>query len=173
MKTWRRMPIISLVAISLLAVSILLVPAATAAEEQAPTPTHQEMMDRSSKLMGFDMAKVNQHFYLTKNGGVVEITAKDPGDTGTIAAIQKHLGSEAKAWEKGNFDLPTQEHGKAPDGVFWMKKLRNEITFQAVPGDDGAVLRILTVNPKAKESVYEFIRFQINEHNTGDPLKLE
>jgi len=154
------------------AVVLVLTPAAKAGDP-AQEPDHQAMMTRGSKLMGFDLSKVNHHFYLIANGGVVEITAKDPDDKQTILAIQKHLKEQAKAFEKGNFDIPTQVHGRVPDGVPMMKKLRNEINFNARPNDDGAALRMLTVNPAARESIYEFIRFQINEHHTGDPLQVE
>ncbi len=166
MRTTRKL-VLAASLISLLICLAVFVPAAA-----AQTPDH-ETMERASRLMGFDLSKVNHHFVLLTNGGAIEITAKDPKDKQTVDAIQKHLMSQAKLWERGNFDLNTQIHGKVPDGVPTIKKLRNEITFDVRPLDDGGLMRILTVNQQAKQSVYEFMRFQINEHHTGDSLQVE
>jgi len=51
-----------------------------------------------------------------------------------------------------------------------LKKMRNEITFYTNKQDDGGVLRMFTTNEQAKQALYEFIKFEISEHNTGDAL---
>lgn len=135
--------------------------------------THQMMDQRGAKAMGFDQAKVVHHFYLLKNGGAVEVSAKNADDKDTIAAIQQHLANQAKAFEKGNFETPTEVHAKPPDGVPVLKKLRREITFEVVQMDSGAALRMLTVNSQAKQAIHDFMKFQIQEHQTGDPMHVE
>lgn len=140
----------------------------------AQKPNDHEMMDRrGAKAMGFDQAKALHHFYLLKNGGAVELSAKDPNDKETIAAIQQHLALQAKAFEKGNFEAPIETHGKPPDGVPVLKKLRREITFEVVQMDAGAALRMFTINAQARQAIHDFMKFQIQEHQTGDPMEVE
>jgi hypothetical protein len=63
-------------------------------------------------------------------------------------------------------------HGTTPPGVPTMKKLHSEIRYQYQQTDTGGKIAIDTTNPKALKAVHEFLRFQISEHQTGDPIKL-
>jgi hypothetical protein len=129
--------------------------------------------DKDPRPMSFDEGKATQHFYLLKNGGAVELAAKDPADKSTIDAIQKHLESQAKNFEKGNFDVPTTEKGKLPESVNTMKKLRKEITFEVMQMDAGAALRMFSVNTQARQAIQDFLKLQIEEHHTGDPIEVQ
>ncbi len=129
-----------------------------------------EMNSRFGKVLGTDVEKISQHYYLVKNGGVIELTAKDPSDAGSVKAIQKYLDMQKDLFEKGKNETEVEVHGKVPDGSLALKKLRNDITFYTSKTEDGAVLRMFTTNDQAKQAVYEFIKFQIGEHQTGDAL---
>jgi hypothetical protein len=123
--------------------------------------------------MGFDPAKTVAHFYLLKNGGAIELSAKAETDKDTIDAIQRYVAAQAKAYDKGSFDIPTEMNGKPVDGVPVIKKLRKEITFEVVPMDTGAALRMLSVNGPAKQAIQDYVKFQIIERKSGDPLTVE
>ena len=138
-----------------------------------PFVAFAQKADKDANLMLFDQDKTTHHFYLLKNGGAVELSAKDPADKSTIDAIQKHLASQAKSFEKGNFDMPAAEKGKVPDGVNTMKKLRKEITFEVMQMDAGAALRMFSVNTQARQAIQDFLKFQIEEHHTGDPTEVQ
>lgn len=136
--------------------------------------TKDEAKQKSSSMpMGFDVDKAVHHFYLLKNGGAIELTAKDANDAAMIKTLKQHLEMQAKNFEKGNFETQMQVHGKLPDGAPMLKKLRNEITYDVKSLDNGATLRIFSVNPEARQAIHEFLKFQINEHQTGDPLTVE
>lgn len=141
-----------------------------AAQAQAAAPTAPELKTRFSKALGTDVDKVAQHYYLVKNGGVIELSAKDPNDTATVKAIQKYLDMQKDLFEKGKNESETEVHGKMPDGAPAMKKLRNDITFYSSKTDEGGVLRMFTVSDQAKQAVYEYIKWEIGEHQTGDAL---
>jgi hypothetical protein len=129
--------------------------------------------DKDARPMPFEESKATQHFYLLKNGGAVELAAKDPADKPTIDAIQKHLQSQAKNFEKGVFEVPTAEKGKVPESVNTMKKLRREITFEVMQMDAGAALRMFSVNTQARQAIQDFLKLQIEEHHTGDPMEVQ
>jgi hypothetical protein len=142
-------------------------------QSASATPSDNDLNSRFSKALGTDASRIVQHYYLVKNGGVIEFTAKDPNDTTTISALQKYIDTQKDLFEKGKNDPDADVHGKVPDGVPILRKLRNEITFFAVKNDDGAALRMFSVNHQARQAIQNFLKFQINEHKTGDPLVTE
>jgi len=132
-----------------------------------------DLNSRFSKALGTDASHIIQHYYLVKNGGVIEFAAKDLSDSATISALQKYMEAQKDLFEKGKTDADADVHGKVPDGVPILKKLRNEITFFTVKNDDGGALRMFSTNDQARQAIQDFLKFQINEHKTGDPLVAE
>ena len=51
-----------------------------------------------------------------------------------------------------------------------MQRLKRQITYTAENTAQGAQVRIVTSNPEALAAIQEFLRFQIQDHRTGDPL---
>jgi hypothetical protein len=51
-----------------------------------------------------------------------------------------------------------------------MDKLKTEIQYTYDQTARGAQVRIKTGNPQALDAIRDFLKFQINEHKTGDPL---
>jgi len=145
----------------------LLITVMLASAQTAMADPTQEMNARFSKALGAGLDKVALHFYLVKNGGVIELASKDPNDTGTIEAIRKYLQSQKDLWEKGK-DPVTEVHAKAPESANLMRKLRNDITFYAAKTDTGAVLRMFSINEQARDAIQDYLKFEITEHKTGD-----
>jgi len=139
------------------------------AQEGSAKP-HCEMMQRGEKGMGFSQQTTTHHFRLLADGGAIEIATNDPKDTSTRDQIRQHLSHVAKMFSDGNFELPMFIHDKTPPGVPTMTELRDQIHYDFEPMDSGGRVRIRTSNARAVEAVYEFLRFQITEHQTGDPL---
>jgi hypothetical protein len=138
--------------------------------QEPPRPfVDPALLNRVSKASGLDNERVDRHFYVLKNGGAVEVLAKNPNDEATVKAIQTYLKKESDLWTKGNFETITAVYGRPPEGTPQLKKLRNDVTFAVVPEENGAVLRMLTVNPTAKSAIHDYLRFQIDQLKTGDP----
>ena len=59
-------------------------------------------------------------------------------------------------------------HDEVPPGVPVMKEKRAEIsyTFEELP--TGARVFIKSANPEALKAIHDFLRFQIEDHHTGD-----
>ena len=53
-----------------------------------------------------------------------------------------------------------------------MQKLKTEITYEFEEIDRGAAVRISTKNADALQAIHAFLRSQITEHKTGDPLEI-
>jgi hypothetical protein len=76
----------------------------------------------------------------------------------------------AGMFTKGDLAIPMFIHSTTPPGVQIMQRLKDKITYDAENTERGAQLRITTHDPEACDAVYDFLRFQIQDHQTGDPI---
>lgn len=135
---------------------------------------HHEAVDhRGDHVMGFSHEKTKHTFRLLADGGAVEVRANDAADAESIAAIRAHLKEIAKDFAAGNFTKPKEIHARVPDGVAAMKELGGRILYQYEDLERGGRVRIKTGEAKGLEAVHAFLRFQIEDHRTGDPVTVE
>ena len=128
-----------------------------------------EMNKRGDRVMGFDHEKTTHHFRLSPEGGVIEVEVRDAKDTQSRDQIRMHLRHIASMFAEGNFEAPMRIHSQTPPGVPVMKRLRAEIRYQFEETALGGLVRVTTSNAEGLAAVHEFLRFQIKEHQTGDP----
>ena len=133
---------------------------------------HDEMNKRGDHVMGFDHTKTTHHFLLREAGGDIVITANSNDDVHSRDQIRMHLKHIAQMFADGNFKAPMLIHDQVPPGVPAMQKLKSEITYEFEEVDRGAAVRISTKNANALQAIHSFLRFQIREHKTGDPLEV-
>jgi len=132
----------------------------------------QEMNERGNQAMGFDQAKTTHHFTLLADGGGIQVQANDSKDILSRNQIRQHLSQITKMFAAGDFSKPFAVHAQVPPGVETMKKLKAEINYSYEDIEGGARLRMVSANPEALAAIHEFLKFQINEHQTGDPLEV-
>lgn len=130
------------------------------------------MNRRGDEQMGFSQEKTRHHFRLTKTGGAIEVEAKDAKDTETLRQIRTHLSHIARMFAEGDFKAPMLIHDQVPPGVPTMQRLKAEIKYTFEETERGGRVRITSNNPEAVQAIYEFLRFQIREHQTGDSLEV-
>ena len=131
----------------------------------------EKMNERGDHVMGFDHTKTTHHFRLLADGGSIEVAANSPQDTESREQIRMHLGHIAKMFAAGNFKAPMLIHDQVPPGVPTMQRLKSYIQYKFEETEQGARIRISTNSPEALQAVYDFLRFQIKEHKTGDALE--
>ncbi len=132
--------------------------------------THAQMKERGEKGMGFSQTATTHHFLLNSNGGVIEVEANDVADAASRDNIRMHLGHIAKAFHDGDFDIPMFVHDTVPPGVPEMKRLQKEIHYEFEETANGGRVAISSANKEALAAIHRFLRFQIEEHKTGDPV---
>lgn len=125
---------------------------------------------RGDHAMGFSHEQTTHHFRLLKEGGAIEIQANDATDTASRDAIRMHLSHIAKMFSDGNFDAPMFIHDRVPPGVPAMKRLKKEIHYHFETTAGGGRVTITSANAAAIAAVHDFLKFQITDHRTGDPL---
>jgi hypothetical protein len=123
---------------------------------------------RGESAMGFSQTETVHHFRLTREGGVIEVEAKDPADALNRDRIRQHLAHVAQMFAAGDFDTPLLVHARNVPGTPAMSRLKSEIVYTFEETERGARVRIKTGNSEALAAVQEFLRFQIEDHQTGD-----
>ena len=128
---------------------------------------------RGDQGMGFSHKKTTHHFHLLADGGAIEIQSNEPADAASQEAIRRHLAMIAVKFSQGDFAIPMFIHATVPPGVEDMKRLKSKITYEAENTENGAQLRITSHDAEAVAAVHTFLRFQIQDHRTGDSLEAQ
>ena len=131
--------------------------------------THREMVNQhGDHEMGFSHQKTTHHFELNYDGGVIDVRANDVKDTASRDQIRTHFEHIAKMFAAGNFNVPMLVHSTAVPGTATMTRLKDQLHWTLSNTPRGSRLAVVADNQAAREAVYEFLRFQINDHETGD-----
>jgi hypothetical protein len=170
------------------AIAVILLPASWRASAQQhpsmpPGMTHQDHLaqlqreadtnKRGADAMGFDQDRVTHHFLLTPSGGTIRVEAKDASDTATRDAIRTHLRGIAAAFAHGDFGAPFATHAEMPPGAATMQTVKATLSYVFDERPGGGDVRIVTADEQALAAVHDFLRYQIREHHTGDPLAIK
>jgi hypothetical protein len=133
----------------------------------------EALKKRGAETMGFDQDATTHHFRLSPSGGSIEVTVNNTAHQDNLSAIRSHLRAIASEFARGQFDKPFAIHGEVLPGISEMEKNAAALafTYEDVPG--GGAVRIDTTEPRLIEAVHLFLRYQITEHHTGDPLEVK
>ena len=133
---------------------------------------HAKVAERGDHVMGFDHAKTTHRFRLSSSGGFIEAFANDPADTASRDAIRGHLGHIASMFAQGDFNAPMLIHDRVPPGVPTMKRKKALIEWKFEETETGGRVRIASKDGEARAAIHDFLRFQIEDHETGDPTEV-
>jgi hypothetical protein len=160
------------IALTILAVCVTF---GLAAQADSQADHHAGVVERgeSNAGMGFSQTTTTHHFILTPNGGIVRVTASDPKNTEQIETIQMHMQQIAQMFSEGNFSIPHFVYDQTPPGDPTMKELKEAIRYSAEPLSNGGRIKIETSSPEGITAVHDFLRFQIKDHETGDPTTVQ
>lgn len=154
-----------------------------AAQDMQSCPMHKEHMKAASQhqadvekhgdeAMGFPHDKTTHHFRLYSDGGAIEVTVNDTKDSQNMQAIRSHLTHIVTMFSDGEFSIPMFVHDQVPPGVSVMKEKRAEISYSFEDLPTGGRVRVKTANADALKAIHQFLRFQIEDHHTGDTSEI-
>jgi hypothetical protein len=133
---------------------------------------HAHMTERGETGMGFSQSATAHHFIIQATGGIIQVEATHPEDSANRESIRHHLVHIAQAFGNGDFNISMFVHDAVPAGVPELKRLRANITYSFEQTPAGGQVVIRTSDPQSLSAVHKFLRYQIQEHQTGDPLTL-
>ena len=132
-----------------------------------------EVNARGDAAMGFPQNETTHHFELTRDGGRIRVEVTDPGDVQNRERVRQHLAHVARLFAEGDFDTPALVHARTPPGADAMKRLKTDISYTYEQTEKGGLVRIDAKSPAALAAVHQFLRFQIEDHQTGDPTEVQ
>lgn len=133
---------------------------------------HTQMNERGEEGMGFSQTATTHHFFLSATGGSIQVEANNASDAANRDDIRMHLGHIAHAFQNGDFDIPMFVHDTVPPGVPEMKRLQKQIRYSFEETPTGGRVVITSTDKDALKAIHRFLRFQIEEHKTGDPAEV-
>ena len=68
---------------------------------------------KAEAVMRFDQERTAHHFFLFNDGGAIDVSVNEAGDTKNRDAIRSHLPHIASMFGSGNFDAPMLVHDSA------------------------------------------------------------
>jgi hypothetical protein len=145
----------------------------TASAQNGGGSTHSaDMNERGEQVMGFSQTRATHHFVLSRDGGLIQVGRMNRAIQRAGMRLENIWHTIAKMFSDGDFNAPMLIHAQTPPGVPEMKRLKGKISYKFQQTNRGGQVRISTRDPQALAAVHDFLRFQIREHQTGDPLKV-
>ena len=146
-----------------LAILLFLAVAAASAQD------HQTMVnEHGDHVMGFSHEDATHHFELNYDGGVIDVRVNDVRDTKSRDEIRTHFQHIAQMFSNGDFNAPMLIHGPNVPGTATMARLKDQLHWDLHETPRGARIVITADNKEALDAVHDFLRFQIEDHKTGD-----
>jgi hypothetical protein len=130
----------------------------------------EALKHRGALAMGFDQDKTVHHFLLQPSGGAIVVSARNTADAESIMQIRGHFRDIAASFAEGAFDKPVATHGELPPGAATMTANKALIRYRYEERADGGSVLIETSDAETRRAIHDFLRYQIVEHKTGDPL---
>jgi hypothetical protein len=140
--------------------------------QQSPEAHHHRVLERGEQRMGFNQQTTTHHFVLLPDGGLVRVQANASDDHAGITQIRKHLREIRGKFSAGDFEAPEFIHAQTPPGIPVMQQQKDAIRYSYRAIRDGAELRISSKQAEAVAAIHQFLKFQIADHKTGDPLRV-
>lgn len=140
------------------------------AAQQTATASGAHHLDaRGKQVMGFDQQKTTHHFLIYEDGGAIDVSVKDASNKTDLDAIRSHLPHIAMLFAQGNFDAPMLVHeSKDVPGTKDLARLKDKVQYVCVETPLGGRVDIVTADKDGLAAAHAFLKFQIEDHQTGD-----
>jgi hypothetical protein len=126
---------------------------------------------RHQDATGLPSDGIEHHFLLSANGGSIRLEVKDAGQTAARDRVRAHLQEIARSFSAGDFSMPLQIHEQVPPGVETLKARKDTIRYTFSRTPKGGTVSIASSDAAALGAIHDFLRFQISDHGTGDPIR--
>ncbi|MGY6277092.1 aspartate carbamoyltransferase [Methylomonas sp. MgM2] len=145
-------------------ISLLLPVSLANAVEPADPARLDEVAERGSHVMPFDLEKTLHVFDKTDAGGLQQVVAKVESDSEQIALIRKHLAEIAGRFAKGDFSGPKKIHGDNMPGVKMLSEHAAEVQFLYQDLPNGGQITYRSKDPKLIDAIHRYFDAQLSDH---------
>ena len=135
------------------------------ATDQSDERRLDEVTERGTHVMPFDLEKTTHVFSKIANGGIQQVIAKDKSDTEQIQLIRDHLLEISEEFKQGDFSKPAHIHGKDMPGLAELESASPDqikIEYRWLP--DGAQISYSTKLPQFIKAIHQWFDAQLSDH---------
>lgn len=123
----------------------------------------QEVAERGSMVMPFDLDRSTHLFEKTEFGGIQEVVSDD-NDSSEIKLIQAHLLEEVERFQTGDFGDPAAIHGHDMPGLAELEAGYQQIDVAYEPLPDGGRITYSTADEQLQMAIYKWFEAQLSDH---------
>lgn len=135
------------------------------AVEPADEKRLDEIAERGTHVMPFDLEKTTHIFTKTTEGGIQQVIAKNPLDSEQIRLIREHLSEISTEFRQGDFSKPAQIHGDDMPGLAALKSAQAgqiKIEYKELP--DGAQINYSSESSSLIKAIHQWFDAQLSDH---------
>ena len=132
-----------------------------------------EVEQRGAAAMGFDQNKTLHHFVLTANGGRIEVRVRDASDAESRAAIPYASAADCVGFRHRPLRRAVRHARRNAARCSDHASAARHHPYAYRDSPDGGSVTIATTRTTARNAVHAFLRYQIREHSTGDPMTVK
>ena len=135
------------------------------AVEKANEQRLDEVVQRGSKVMPFNLEQTTHIFSKTTNGGVQQVLVNDPANVEQIKLIREHLTKISHEFQQGDFSNPAKIHGDTMPGLEELRKAKPnqiDIVYKELP--NGAEITYSTDIPDLIKAIHQWFDAQLSDH---------
>ena len=144
---------------------ILLLTVSAYGSEKASEQRLDEVVQRGSHVMPFDLEQTIHVFSKTEQGGVQQVIVKDPANSQQIKLIREHLTKIAHEFQQGDFSNPAKIHGNSMSGLDELRKAKSgQINIVYKELSDGAEITYSSELPVLINAIHQWFDAQLSDH---------
>lgn len=144
---------------------VLLLTAPAHGLEKASEQRLDEVVQRGSHVMPFNLEQTTHIFSKTEKGGVQQVVVKDPANIEQIKLIRQHLTKISHEFQQGDFSNPAKIHGDSMAGLDELRKAKIgqiNIVYKDLP--DGAEITYSTEFLILINGIHQWFDAQLSDH---------
>jgi cytochrome c553 len=124
-----------------------------------------EVAQRGTHVMPFDLEQTLHVFSKTEQGGVQQVIVKDKTNTGQIELIRAHLAKIADEFKHGDYSNPATIHGDTMPGLAALRNAQPEhIQIDYTELADGAQITYTSDQPLLIHAIHQWFDAQLSDH---------
>jgi hypothetical protein len=135
------------------------------AVEKASEKRLDEVVERGSYVMPFDLEQTTHVFSKTEKGGLQQVVVKDPKNSEQIKLIRQHLSKISSDFKKGDFSNPAKIHGKDMPGLDVLRNTKPgqlKVDYKELP--TGAEINYASDEKNVIEAIHHYFDAQLTDH---------
>jgi len=133
--------------------------------ESADEKRFDEVAERGTHVMPFDLEKTVHVFSKTPEGGIQQVIASDKSDSEQIQLVRAHLSEISAEFSKGDYSRPTHIHGQDMPGLDVLKAARpGQVKVEYLELPDGAQIHYSSQSSQLIDAIHQWFDAQLSDH---------